>query len=235
MRIVTTRKRASAKPDPGSFSPDAQRVLQTAWPLRRQVGLFCLMALLLVRTTLAQAPDPEAPAKLTDALPEPITPIPPPPTADPLKLALGARLFEDHRLSHDETLACSSCHDLHTNGADDGTRTLARDGSKLPFNIPTVFNAALSFRLNWEGNFRSLEAQAQSALENPADMASSIDEVVAKLKADPQMVRQFHDAYGHLPDRTKFPGCDCDLRAVFADPRKPVRPVACRRSSSTHG
>jgi cytochrome c peroxidase len=67
-----------------------------------------------------------------------------------------------------------------------------------------VFNAALSFRLNWEGNFRTLEAQAQSALENPANMATSVDEVLGKLRADPQLVRQFDDAYGHGPDRASL-------------------------------
>jgi cytochrome c peroxidase len=134
--------------------------------------------------------------------PEPITPIPQPPDADPLRLALGEHLFADHRLSHDGTLACSSCHDLRTNGADKDLRGTARDGSKMPFATPTVFNAALNFRLNWEGNFRSLEDQAESSLENPANMATSVDEVLAKLNADPAMVSQFRDTYGHAPDRT---------------------------------
>ena len=48
-------------------------------------------------------------------------------------------------------------------------RTVAHDGSKAPFDTLTVFNAALSFRLNWEGNFRDLGAQAESSLENPAN------------------------------------------------------------------
>ena len=80
----------------------------------------------------------------------------------------------------------------------------ARDGSKMPFPVLTVFNAALSFLLNWEGNFRSLEAQTESSLENPANMGTSVDEVLAKLNRDPQLVRQFHDAYGHSPDRTSL-------------------------------
>jgi cytochrome c peroxidase len=101
-------------------------------------------------------------------------------------------------------LACSSCHDLHTNGADDSRRTTARDGSKLPFTVLTVFNAALSFRLNWEGNFRTLEAQAQLSLENPANMATSVDEVLTKLNADSEVVRQFRDAYGRPPDKTSL-------------------------------
>lgn len=150
-------------------------------------------------------PAPAPPATpIFSAEAEPITPIPQPPVADALRLALGERLFGDRRLSHDGTLACSSCHDLQTNGADDGHRVTARDGSKLPFTVLTVFNAALSFRLNWEGNFRTLEAQAQSSLENPANMATSVDEVVGKLQADTAMVRRFHEAYGRTPDATSM-------------------------------
>jgi cytochrome c peroxidase len=135
---------------------------------------------------------------------EPITPIPPPRAADPRKLAIGERLFGDPRLSGDGKLACSSCHDLQTNGASDDRRTSAHDGSKLTFETLTVFNAALNFRLNWEGNYRAIEAQAESSLENPANMRTNASEVVAKLNADPEMVEQFRAAYGNSPDRTNF-------------------------------
>jgi cytochrome c peroxidase len=158
--------------------------------------------MLLATAVPAHVPNFEASGLRPPADEEPITPIPAPPPADPLKLALGESLFEDSRLSHDGTLTCSSCHDIHTNGADDGRRKLARDGSKLPFNILTVFNAALSFRLNWEGNFRTLEAQTQSSLENSANMATSVDEVLEKLNADPNVVSRFRRAYGRSPDRT---------------------------------
>jgi cytochrome c peroxidase len=72
------------------------------------------------------------------------------------------------------------------------------------FNTPTVFNAALSFRLNWEGNFRTLEAQTESSLENTANLATNADEVLKKLDADRGVVRQFIQAYGHPPDRTSL-------------------------------
>jgi cytochrome c peroxidase len=113
---------------------------------------------------------------------EPIIPVPQPPRADPAKLALGASLFADQRLSHDGSLACSSCHDVHTDGADDARREFARNGSKMPLTTLSVFNAALSFRLNWEGNFRTLEAEAQSALESPPLMNTSVAEVLNKRK-----------------------------------------------------
>jgi cytochrome c peroxidase len=70
----------------------------------------------------------------------------------------------------------------------------------LALNTPTVFNASLSFRLNWEGNVRSLEEGVERSLRNPAIMASSPDEVVGKLRTDPEIARQFRDAYGKEPD-----------------------------------
>jgi cytochrome c peroxidase len=169
---------------------------------RRSLSIF-LALLLLASGAAAQAPDSQASGAkpLAD---EPITPIPPPPAADPQKLALGERLFGDPRLSGDGKLACTTCHDLRTNGAGDGRTITAHDGSKLPFNTLTVFNAALSFRLSWDGHFRALGAHAESSLENPAGMRTSVAEVLGRLNADPQMVQQFRAAYGRPPDRTSF-------------------------------
>ena len=130
-------------------------------------------------------------------------PIPPPPAADPLKLALGERLFADPRLSANGTLTCASCHDIHTNGAGGGPKKAAPDGS-TPIDALTVFNATLSFRLNWEGNYRALTAQAESSIENPGNLNTSVDEVVRKLNADPQIVEEFRAAYGGAPDRDSF-------------------------------
>jgi cytochrome c peroxidase len=166
-------------------------------------GRYQWLALLCVVLLAGAAPAPTQDARPTvlriGTEPEPITPVPQPSTADPRKLALGERLFADRRLSHNGDLACASCHDLRTNGADPGRPTTARD-----FTILTVFNAALSFRLNWEGNFRTLEAQAESSLKNPAHMASSVDEILKRLNADPETVDQFTTAYGHAPDKVSL-------------------------------
>ena len=161
------------------------------WP-----AWLLIAGLTLGAAGFAEGPGPP-PQIGTDAA---ITPVPQPPPADPLKLALGERLFNDRRLSHDNTAACSSCHDVRTNGAEGSQRITAQAGSHMPFTAPSVFNAALNFRLNWEGNVRTLEDQARSSLENPADMATSFDEVLRKLDADPGIVRQFDAAYGRPPD-----------------------------------
>jgi cytochrome c peroxidase len=174
--------------------------LSSTSPLRRW-GLWACAMLLLVSDASAQMPDLPTPDFISLADREPITQVPAPPIADALKLALGKRLFEDQRLSHDEQRACSSCHDTRTNGADSNRRDRAPDGAELELNTNTVFNAALSFRVGWAGTFRSLEAQAEASLADPAFMASTIDEVVGRLKSDGETQRQFTAAYGHEPDR----------------------------------
>jgi cytochrome c peroxidase len=131
---------------------------------------------------------------------EPITQIPGAPAQDPRRLALGERLFGDRRLSHDSSRSCRSCHDIQKNGASANAHDVSPEGAPIALNTPTVFNAALNFRLNWEGNFRSLERGAEQTLRNPAIMASSAEAVVGKLRADPEIVGQFRDAYGREPD-----------------------------------
>jgi cytochrome c peroxidase len=131
---------------------------------------------------------------------EPITPIPAPAELDPRRVALGEQLFRDARLSHDNTLSCSSCHDTSTNGASANAQDRGAHGLLLPFNTPTVFNAALNFRLNWEGNVRSLEREAEKGLRNPAIMASSAEEALVKINADEVLTQRFRVAYGRAPD-----------------------------------
>jgi cytochrome c peroxidase len=135
---------------------------------------------------------------------EPITPIPPPPEADPLKVALGEELFQSPLLSHDQTLSCASCHDVRSNGADSVEHAIGADGKPLALNTPTVFNAALSFRLNWEGDRRTLESQAAWALDSAPGLGTKMSEVLARLNANADVARRFVVAYGHDPDEASL-------------------------------
>jgi cytochrome c peroxidase len=93
-----------------------------------------------------------------------------------------------------------SCHDLSANGAGRNRHDVGLDGSDLPLNTLTIFNAALNFRFGWEGKFRTLEQDAAAALESPRIMGSNASEVLEKLKADPGTRREFAAAYGRGPD-----------------------------------
>lgn len=188
-RFVTATARGTVPSPSGSRS-----WLACAW----------VAAVVLAGAAAAQVPDFQSPDAAVGAGQEAITPVPAPPDADPLKVALGERLFEDPRLSRDGTRACVSCHDTHSNGADANQRDIGLDGAELPVNTSSVFNAALSFRLNWEGNFRTPEDQALASLESSEIMGVSVDEVVGRLTVDADMARQFNEAYGHPPDRASL-------------------------------
>ena len=100
----------------------------------------------------------------------------------------------------------------------------------MALNTPTVFNASLNFRLNWEGNFRSLEEGAENSLRNPAIMASSADEVAGKLRADPETGEAIPRRLWEGARRRCRAGCDRDIRTVPGYAGQPLRPMACGRS-----
>ena len=162
---------------------------------------ICALILGSAQITLApsQSSDQSLESTSTTAK-EPITPVPGAHATDPLKVRLGERLFEDTRLSHDNSRSCSSCHDLGANGAGRNRHDIGLDGAGLPLNTPTVFNSVLNFRLGWEGKFRTLEADALASLESPRIMGSSTSEVLEKLKADPGIRGEFVTVYGRGPD-----------------------------------
>jgi cytochrome c peroxidase len=86
---------------------------------------------------------------------------------------------------------------MATNGAE-ANRWSSGAGAAPVLNTPSVFNAALSFRLNWEGDLRTLESQVEQALRQR--MGSSRDEALKKLRADPDLSKQFREAYGREMD-----------------------------------
>jgi cytochrome c peroxidase len=132
---------------------------------------------------------------------QPIQPVPPVAELDPGKVHLGERLFHDVRLSRGDVIACASCHLLAEGGADNRARSPPpRGGEALAFNTPTVFNAVLNFRLNWLGNFRTLETHNKVLLHHPRVMDITWDELLGKLRADPDYRRAFAVAYGQEPD-----------------------------------
>ncbi len=162
-------------------------------------GVIAICAVLLCCVEVTPAPSQSPPPPVPDRG-EPITPIPRPPALDPLKVALGEKLFSDRRISHDNSRTCQYCHDVTTNGASQKRHDLSVDGTELVLNTLTVFNSTLSFRYSWEGKFRTVEADIKASLESPHTMGSSATEIAAKLDADLDMRARFMAAYGRRPE-----------------------------------
>lgn len=171
-----------------------------------RTGLGALALLLTGALLLAGLPvEGEMPPRAASAQEQgqqhPIGLLPAPSAVDERRRALGERLFNDSRLSGDGSRSCASCHDLGTNGATGNRRDVDFDGRDLPLNTATVFNAALNFRLGWEGSARSLTAHSEALLQNPAIMGASLDFVLRRLAADPSVAGAFRDAYRRPPDK----------------------------------
>jgi cytochrome c peroxidase len=126
---------------------------------------------------------------------EPIKPIPLEVKLDLKKVALGEKLFNDKRLSKDNSIACITCHGLTTGGVDRQQVSTGIGGAKGKINAPTVFNSGFNFRQFWDGHANSLEEQIIGPVHNPVEMGSSWQEVVAKLGKDDALTAEFKQAY----------------------------------------
>ncbi|TXT27917.1 MAG: cytochrome c peroxidase [Rhodocyclaceae bacterium] len=121
--------------------------------------------------------------------------LPPVPDLPADKVALGKRLFFDTRLSHDDTVACATCHRLESGGSDRLPVSVGIEGRKGGVNAPTVFNSSLNFVQFWDGRAASLEEQAAGPVHNPLEMASSWAEVIPKLSRDDSYRQEFKRIY----------------------------------------
>lgn len=127
---------------------------------------------------------------------EPIQPLPLNLQLNPTRVALGEKLFNDKRLSKDNSIACVTCHSLATGGVDRAPVSTGIGGTKGPINAPTVFNSGFNFRQFWDGRAASLEEQAAGPVHNPKEMGSNWEAVLAKLSQDPVLVAEMKSAYG---------------------------------------
>jgi cytochrome c peroxidase len=151
---------------------------------------------------------------------EPITPVTQVAGLAPAKIELGRRMFHDVRLSRGDKVSCAGCHDLGRGGADGRTYAMGADERPLDFNASTVFNAGLNARLNWRGNFRTLEEQNEAVLLDPRLMNSTWPDLLAKLRADTEYQATFKALYGGEPEREHV------LDALAAFQRSLVTPDA---------
>ena len=148
---------------------------------------------LLVACAAPATPDSgKTPVERISALPPVVHPADNP--GSPAKVALGAQLFVDKRLSGTGNTACQSCHYRHL-GWTDGQRFSRRDDQVLNSrNTPTLYNVGYQTVWYWDGRATTLEGQVTAAWrgQSGADLAR----VVALLNSIPGYATQFQAVFG---------------------------------------
>ena len=128
-----------------------------------------------------------------------IAPIPDSIPVDPKKAAVGELLFNDTRLSNDNTVSCATCHALNKGGTDNLPFSEGVRGQKGGINAPTVFNAAFHTIQFWDGRAKDLQEQAGGPPLNPVEMGyqhpDDWNKIIAKLNADTELTAKFLAAY----------------------------------------
>lgn len=172
------------------------------------IALLALSIVALVVLTLALVPIAwagAAPAGTPFELKVPLgLEDPPIPDDNPLtveKVALGRRLYFDPLLSKDNTVSCATCHDPARGWTDQAPVSTGVDGKQGTRSAPTVLNTAFQALQFWDGRAATLEAQALGPIENPVEMAETLDNVVRKLEAVPSYRAQFEAVFGTGVDR----------------------------------
>ena len=122
----------------------------------------------------------------------------------PAKVELGRQLFEDARLSGDESLSCASCHPREMGYADATPLSAGAGGQPMPRHTPTLLNSAYYRYINWDGKFANISELVLGVLANPRNMNMQDESVlVARLESVPEYRAQFQSVFDGPPTKQR--------------------------------
>lgn len=129
---------------------------------------------------------------------EPVEVIPDYVETNPAKVALGKKMFNDTRISLDNTISCATCHVLEDGGADHADERVSEgiNGLQGTVNSPTVFNAVFNIDQFWNGRAHTLAEQAAAPPINPVEMGDQTwEQIIERLCQDASLVAEFKAIY----------------------------------------
>src|SRR4051794_24088400 len=136
-----------------------------------------------------------------------VLPAPPQDPTNPstqAKFKLGRQLFEDTRLSGDESLSCASCHPREMGYAEAVPFSEGAEGKPMPRHTPTLLNSVYYRYINWDGKFGSVPQLVLAVLANPRNMNMQDEGVlVARLESVPAYRTRFREVFGGPPTRQR--------------------------------
>lgn len=152
---------------------------------------------------------------------EPILPIPLTLNLDENKVQLGEILFNDTRLSLNNTLACASCHLLDAGGDDNTQYGIAHGDNLHIINTPTVFNNRYNFRQNWDGSVRSFAGQIDKVVHSHLEANTNWTELISELRQDRELEKRFSGTYTEGITRDSFIDALTEYSKSLVTPNSP--------------
>lgn len=158
-------------------------------------GLLVAGAALAAEQGQGAAPPEKLPPGVSEVLWRLSVPRGGEPTPD--KVKLGEKLFNEKRLSLDDSVSCATCHDANLGFTDRKAQSTGVKNKLGTRNSPTVLNAMFNASQFWDGRAATLEDQAKLPILNPVEMAMpSPEAVVQKMRAIPEYASEFRRIYG---------------------------------------
>ncbi|MFT3682955.1 MAG: cytochrome c peroxidase [Ferruginibacter sp.] len=115
--------------------------------------------------------------------------------------AIGKMLFSDRLLSGNNEYSCATCHDPAKAFTDGLSKSIAIDGSNtLNRNAPTLLNVIYQKAFFYDGRAYQLEQQAFDVIHNPAEMKSSLADIVIRLQQNEKYKTLFAKAFVNTID-----------------------------------
>jgi cytochrome c peroxidase len=112
--------------------------------------------------------------------------------------ALGRVLFYDKRLSTNQTLSCSSCHQPQFGFSDARPFSVGFNGGLTGRNSMSLNNARYYARgrFFWDERAATLEDQVLQPIQNSVEMGMTLPALVTRLSAEPFYTNLFASAFG---------------------------------------
>ena len=126
-------------------------------------------------------------------------PIPAFPRDNPLieeRISLGRRLFRETALSVDGSISCASCHAAATGFSDSRRFSSGVRGQLGTRQSMALVNLAWKREFFWDGRARSLRDQVLMPIQDPTEMAETLESVVGKLSGMLEYPVLFEKAFG---------------------------------------
>ncbi len=118
---------------------------------------------------------------------------------DKRKSELGKLLFNDKKLSYNESTSCASCHNENLAFTDQKTKSISSNGrDTLLRNSPSINYSVYSDKYFHDLRALDLNNQFEHVIFNELEFNTNYKDIISKLEADEKYMKEFKELYPNL-------------------------------------